>query len=105
MVSSELAFSVGALRCAATIYRPDATGSAPCVVMGSGVTLTRKDGIPDYAERFGRAGFVVLAFDYRHWGGSGGEPRRWVSLRRQLEDWRAAVDYARGLEGVDRERG
>lgn len=106
MVSSELAFSVGALRCAATVYRPpDAVaGSAPCVVMGSGVTLIRKDGIPDYAERFARAGFVALAFDYRHWGGSGGEPRRWVSLRRQLEDWRAAVDYARGLDGVDPER-
>jgi dienelactone hydrolase len=72
--------------------------------MGSGVTLTRKDGIPDYAERFARAGFVALAFDYRHWGGSEGEPRRWVSLRRQLEDWRGAVNYARGLEGVDAER-
>ncbi len=106
MVSSELAFSVGASRCAATVYRPrDAVaGGVPCVVMGCGVTLTRRDGIPDYAERFARAGFVVVAFDYRHWGGSGGEPRRWVSLRRQREDWRAAVDFARGLEGVDPER-
>ncbi len=105
MVNSETVFSVGGLRCAATAYRPDAAaGTAPCVVIGSGVTLTRKDGIPDYAERFARAGFVVLAFDYRHWGESGGEPRRWISLRQQLEDWRAAVDYARGLEGADPER-
>jgi dienelactone hydrolase len=46
----------------------------------------------------------VLAFDYRHWGDSGGEPRRWVSLARQLEDWHAAVNYARQLDGVDAER-
>lgn len=72
--------------------------------MGSGVTLTRRDGIPDYAERFAAAGLAALAFDYRHWGDSEGQPRRWVSLRRQLDDWRAAVAHARGLEGVDRRR-
>jgi uncharacterized protein len=72
--------------------------------MGHGFTLTRGGGIPDYAERFAAAGLVVLAFDYRHWGGSEGEPRRWFSIRRQLEDWRAAVACARGLEGVDPDR-
>ena len=41
---------------------------------------------------------------YRHWGESEGEPRRWISIRRQLEDWRAAVAYARGLEAVDPQR-
>ena len=101
----QVSFKSGGLSCAATVYRPDsATGPVGCVVMGNGITLTRNDGIPDYAKRFADAGFVVLAFDYRHWGDSGGEPRRWVSLARQLEDWHAAVDYARTLEGVDAER-
>jgi uncharacterized protein len=96
----DVSFESGALRCAATIYRPSApAGPAASVVMGNGITLTRKDGIPDYAQRFANAGFVVLAFDYRHWGESDGEPRRWVSLGRQLEDWRAAVNDARRLEG------
>jgi len=90
------------MSCAATVYRPDsATGPVGCVVMGNGITLTRTDGIPDYAQRFADSGFTVVAFDYRHWGDSSGEPRRCVSLRRQLEDWRAAVQYARGLDGVD----
>jgi uncharacterized protein len=103
---SEVSFTVdGLLRCAASLYRPDGVaGTAPCVVMGHGFTLTRGDGIPDYAERFAAAGVVVLAFDYRHWGGSEGEPRRWFSIRRQLEDWRAAVACARRLEGVDPDR-
>ena len=45
-----------------------------------------------------------MSFDYRHWGDSDGEPRRWFSLRRQLEDWRAAVAHARTLDGVDPDR-
>lgn len=98
-------FDSGGLPCAATIYRPSgADERTGCIVMGNGVTLTRGDGIPVYAERFADSGFVVLAFDYRHWGESGGEPRRWVSIGRQLEDWRAAVNCARALEGVDADR-
>lgn len=101
----EVSFNSGGVKCAATIYRsPSNAGLVGCVVMGNGITLTRKHGIPDYAQRFANAGLVVLAFDCRHWGDSDGDPRRWVSLRRQLEDWRAAVGYARELEGVDPER-
>ena len=101
----EVGFDSGGLRCAATVYRPtDATGEVGCVVMGNGITLTRRDGVPDFARRFAHSGFAVVAFDYRHWGDSGGEPRRRVSLRRQLEDWQAAVEYARALEGIDPER-
>jgi pimeloyl-ACP methyl ester carboxylesterase len=72
--------------------------------MGHGFSLTRRDGIPDYAQRFAAAGLAALAFDYRHWGDSEGEPRRLFSLRRQLADWRAAVGCARGLESVDPDR-
>jgi pimeloyl-ACP methyl ester carboxylesterase len=105
MSELDVSFYSGGLPCAATVYRPRATTAVSgCVVMGSGLTLTRTDGIPDYARRFADAGLAVLAFDYRHWGESGGEPRRLVSLRRQLEDWRHAVEYARELQGVDPER-
>jgi alpha-beta hydrolase superfamily lysophospholipase len=91
--------------CAATLYWPDGTrGRLPCVVMGAGGTLTRRDGIPDFAERFAAAGVAALSFDYRHWGDSEGEPRRLISVARQLADWRAAVAYARDLERIDADR-
>ena len=91
--------------CAATLYRPVAAAdTVPCVVMGPGGTLTQRDGIPDFAERFAAAGIAALAFDYRHWGESDGEPRRLASLPRQLADWRAVVAHARGLEGIDPKR-
>jgi dienelactone hydrolase len=57
-----------------------------------------------YAERFAEAGVAALLFDYRHFGASSGEPRQLLDIARQLEDWRAALAYARGLEGIDAER-
>jgi pimeloyl-ACP methyl ester carboxylesterase len=45
-----------------------------------------------------------LAFDYRHFGASDGEPRQLIDVARQLEDWAAALAAARRLEGVDPER-
>jgi pimeloyl-ACP methyl ester carboxylesterase len=101
----EVDFDSGGSRCAGTFYRPaHATEPLACVVMGPGGTLTRNDGIPVFAERFAAVGLAALAFDYRHWGGSEGEPRRWFSVRGQLEDFRAAVAYARTLDGVDPDR-
>ncbi len=105
MRSSEVVFDSGGVACAATLYLPDrGPGPVPCVVMGAGGTLTRKDGIPNYAARFAAAGFAALAFDYRHWGDSDGQPRRQISIRHQLEDWQAAVGYALGLGDADPKR-
>ena len=61
---SEVVFYSGGLSMAGTLYRPEASvAPVPCVVMGHGFTLTRQDGIPDYAERFAAAGFAALSFD------------------------------------------
>jgi len=105
VVRAEISFPLAGNTIAGTLYRPGvADARVACVVMGHGFTLTRRDGIPEYAERFAAAGLAVLAFDYRHWGDSTGQPRRWVSLHEQLADWQAAVDHARGLDGVDPDR-
>lgn len=102
---SEAEFVSYGIRCAATVYRPlDAGRAAPVVVMSNGLSLTRRDVLPVLAHRFAAAGAVVVAFDYRWWGDSGGEPRGWVSVRRQREDIHAAVAFARALPGVDPDR-
>ena len=86
---------------AAYVYRPDSvTGNVPCVVMAHGWSATRDDGLPGYAEAFRDAGFVVILFDYRHFGASTGEPRQLLDIRRQHDDYRAAVAWARRLDGV-----
>lgn len=104
---SEVSFPSGGLRCAAYLYRPDGAapdGGRPAIVMAHGFSATRDERLPAYAERFAAAGFVVLVFDYRHFGASEGEPRQLLDIAEQHEDYRAALAYVRGLEGVDRRR-
>jgi len=79
-------------------------GKRPCVVLANGFSLTVDSGLVAFAERFAQAGMDALAFDYRHFGSSDGEPRQLLSIKRQLEDYAAAIAYARSLAGVDTQR-
>lgn len=72
--------------------------------MGHGLSMTRDGGLAQYAEAFAAAGCDVLVMDYRCFGDSEGEPRELVSVKRQVQDYRAAVEAARGLDGIDPER-
>jgi dienelactone hydrolase len=102
VIQTEETFTSAGVRCAATVYRPrEVTGPAPVIVMGHGITLTRRDGIPAFARRFAATGCSVVAFDYRHWGDSDGHPRGWFSFGRQQCDWRAAVAFTRQLDAID----
>ncbi len=95
--------------CRAWRYAPATTNGTtrerrPCVVMAHGFGATRDASLAPYAERFVAAGMHVLLFDYRHFGSSDGQPRQLVSVRRQLQDYAAAFDFARALSGVDPDR-
>jgi len=100
---TDVSFRSGGLACRAWWYQGDATGRA-CVVMAHGLGGLRTAGLEPYARRFAEAGLDVLLFDYRHFGASDGLPRQLVSVRRQLEDWAAAIAHARTLPGVDPDR-
>jgi pimeloyl-ACP methyl ester carboxylesterase len=101
---SDVTIPSGGEELAANHYRPPAQVDVPCVVMAHGFSATRDDGLPAYAEAFQAAGFAVVLFDYRHFGASGGEPRQLIAVSRQHDDYRAAVAFARSLEGIDPER-
>jgi pimeloyl-ACP methyl ester carboxylesterase len=97
-------FNSNNIRCAASFYSPkELKAKIPCVVMGHGFTGT-KELLVSYAEKFSDAGFAVLTFDYRYFGESEGEPRQIIDVKKQMEDWMAAISFARTLEGVDSER-
>lgn len=100
--SKDVRFDVDGTPLSARLYLPmSASGPVACIVMGHGFGGVRAMGLDDYALRYQEAGFAVLVFDYRHLGESGGEPRQLIWIPRQLEDWSAAIKYARGLKEID----
>lgn len=100
----DISFPSGADLCAAWLYRPASQVSAtPIVVMAHGLSGTRRDRLGAFAERFAAAGMAALVFDHRGFGDSGGEPDLFDPAR-QLDDWRAAITYARSLPGIEADR-
>ncbi|MBR7835143.1 alpha/beta hydrolase [Actinospica durhamensis] len=105
----EITFTSGEDRCAAWHFPAvgDTYAGAngrPCVVMAPGFCGTRDSRLIAYAEGFAAAGLDVVFFDYLGFGTSGGSLRQVVSVRRQRQDYQAAVTAARRLPGVDPER-
>jgi dienelactone hydrolase len=100
----EVSFESGGARCAAWLYRPEGERPHPCVILAHGFGGTRGARLGAFAERFRDAGVAALVFDYRCFGDSEGEPRQLISIGMQHDDWRAAIAYARGLDGIDPDR-
>jgi uncharacterized protein len=100
----DLIFAVGGEDCAAWLYPAAGGGTAtPALVMAHGLSGTRRDRLGAFAERFAQTGVSALLFDHRGFGDSGGEPD-FFHPARQLDDWRAAIAFARSLAGVDAEQ-
>jgi pimeloyl-ACP methyl ester carboxylesterase len=101
---TEVRFRSGSEECGAWLYLPQAEGRSAAVVLGHGLGAVKEMGLDAYAERFARAGYVALAFDYRHFGASGGAPRQLLDIKRQLADWAAAVAWVRERPEVEADR-
>jgi pimeloyl-ACP methyl ester carboxylesterase len=72
--------------------------------MAHGFGGTQEGSLAETARDFAAAGFIVLTFDYRSFGESGGTPRQVISIEAQQVDWRAAVSHARQIPQVDPSR-
>ncbi len=106
---SEETFLSTGTACAARVYRPVTPPSGvdvprPVIVMGHGFGGVRALRLYAYAEHFVAAGYLVVVFDYRGFGESDGSPRQLLDVSMQLQDWRAALHFARELPGTDPER-
>jgi dienelactone hydrolase len=93
--------TVGGDEIEAWVYRPQGEGSHPAIVMAHGIGGIKAGGLQPFAERFCREGFTAIAFDYRQWGGSSGQPRDETSVPRQREDYRTVIDWAIADPDVD----
>lgn len=94
-------FAVGGDTLRADLYLPTGVQPPPVVVMAHGFGGERRFRLPAFAEYFAHNGLAVLLFDYRGFGDSQGQPRGLVDPERHLEDYAAAVAFARTLPEVD----
>ncbi|MBN3785625.1 alpha/beta hydrolase [Burkholderia sp. Ac-20353] len=100
----EVRFVSGETYCSAWLYLPVGVKRPPIVVLGHGLGAVREMRLDAYSERFAAAGIAALAFTYRYFGDSGGKPRQLMSVKRQLADWDAALDFVKGCTDVDGSR-
>lgn len=101
----DVKFDVNGTTISGWLFLPEGLSSpVPCIVMGHGLGGTKNMGLDSYATRFQEDGIAVLAFDYRYTGESGGNPRQLIWIPSQLEDYSAAINYARSLKEIDAAR-
>jgi len=98
-------FAVDKTNIHAWLYLPEGISRpVPCVIMSTGFGGTKDSLLEPYAVRFVETGLAVLTYDYRHFGESEGEPRQVYDVSYQLDDLRAAIDYARSRNEIDTEK-
>lgn len=97
-----VSFSVEKLKISAYFYKTDKSETAPCIIMNHGFCGTKDMSLEQYALKFNKSGYSVLTFDYRYFGESEGQPRQLFCGPYQIEDLKAAVNYAISREDVDK---
>ncbi len=101
VVRKDVRFDSGETYCSAWLFLPEGVENPPVVVLGHGFGAVREMRLDAFSERFAQAGIAALAFTYRYFGDSGGSPRQLMSVKRQLEDWDAALDFVKRTPEVD----
>lgn len=104
MSYQEISFDSGDLKCVGWFFKASGGSPGPCVILAHGFCGVKEACLDDYAREFADAGYHALVFDYRHFGGSPGSPRQLLNIKKQHQDWQAAITYARSLPGVDPNR-
>ena len=100
----DITFDSNGDTCAAWLFLPEGVERPPVVILGHGLGATREMRLDAFAERFAQAGIAALAFTYRHFGDSTGQPRQLLSIKRQLADWDAAIAHVKTRGDVDGNR-
>ncbi|GCD88179.1 alpha/beta hydrolase [Nocardioides sp. LS1] len=97
----DITFASNGDTCSAWLFLPDGVDNPPLVILGHGLGATKEMGLDAFARRFAQAGVAAMAFTYRHFGDSTGQPRQLLSINRQLADWDAAIAHAKTRTDID----
>lgn len=104
----EVRFRSADSECAGVLFLPPGAGShtahLPAVCLAPGLGWLKEMGLFEYAVALAGAGIAALAFDYRHYGQSGGQPREHLVPSAQIEDYREALTYLARRPEIDPQR-
>src|SRR6266478_5166862 len=103
----DVMFKSGETFAAAWLFLPDqprSGGRVPAVAMAHGFGAVKEMYLEPFARRFAAAAIAALVFDYRCFGGSGGEPRQRVFPHEQMEDYRNALTWLSLQPQIDADR-
>ncbi len=85
------------------LYKPENFSNSkkyPAVITGGSLTSVKEQMAGTYAEKLAEQGLIALAFDYRNFGESEGQPRQFEDPNLKLKDLQAAVSYLLSLPYV-----
>lgn len=82
----------------------DSTKKYPAIVVSGSWTTVKEQMAGLYAERLAKQGFITLAFDFRNFGESEGQPRFFESPSMKKIDIVNSVSYLISLSIVDKEK-
>jgi fermentation-respiration switch protein FrsA (DUF1100 family) len=97
----DVAFSADGIVLRGWLRVPEGEGPHPLVILAHGLGGLKEWTIPDVADALIGAGIGAMAFDYRNFGDSGGQPREEVDHCGRIEDWRSAISYATTRPEID----
>ncbi len=98
----DITFSVDEVVISAWLYLPPNTrGPFPCVILSNGFGGTKDMVLEKYALHFAENGIAAIAFDYRYFGASGGQPRQFFNGIKRQEDIKAAINFARNHQSIN----
>ena len=98
----EVRFESQGVRLVGHLYQP-ARNACQATSHRGGATLAECQGAGRNQRRLSLAerGLIAVAFDFRHWGDSGGEPRELESPAETLQDIKRAVAFLQSRPEVD----
>lgn len=76
----------------------------PAIIVSGSWTTVKEQMAGLYAEKLSKEGFITLAFDFRNFGESEGEPRFYESPELKKVDIENAVSYLESLPEVDQSK-
>jgi pimeloyl-ACP methyl ester carboxylesterase len=101
----DVTFASGGETCHGTLFYPDnAQPPYPLMIMAGGWCYVKEIVMPHHAAELVGRGVAALAFDYRRFGLSSGEPRQHIDPLMQIEDYRNCISFAEGLTEIDAAR-